>query len=57
MENMQVATHVMNYDPYLRYIATLALKGKEEMKKEPKKKNVLSSSKTSPSVTSPTPTP
>ena len=27
----------MNYDPFLRYIATLALKGKEEMKQAPKK--------------------
>jgi hypothetical protein len=39
-EDLKVATNLMNYDPYLRYIATLAIKGKREMKvapKEPKK--------------------
>ena len=37
-EDLQVATYLMNYDPFLRYIATLCLKGKEEMKQPPNPK-------------------
>ena len=33
-----MATYLMNFDPYLRYVATLAIKGKDEMKVAPRPK-------------------
>ena len=47
-EDLRVATYLMNFDPYLRYVATLAFKGKEEMKHPPKKR---AENTTSPSTT------